>query len=203
MRGFFDRGNDGPGIGVYRVLSPEEDRKRAWDRSERPLPLWQWQEVQEVLPESRSGLGRRTSLPAVEDDVDRASNAVLALLRQGSLDEAEQAALALSRDYPEVNDGFDRLGMVCEARGEPARAAEMYQCALDFTLDQDGHDEELRDNDNYYRETIALGSEPSPPSERGTSACPGRGSLQAGLFATVNGSRNRREPTAPTPYALT
>jgi tetratricopeptide (TPR) repeat protein len=61
-----------------------------------------------------------------EDDLDRASNSVVDLIKEGRLDEAEQAAQRLLRDYPEVHDGFERLGMVYEARGDRGRAVEMY-----------------------------------------------------------------------------
>ena len=89
---------------------------------------------------------------AAEDDLDRASNSVVDLLHEGRLDDAEQAALRLLADYPEVHDGFERLGMVYEARGDRVRAADMYQRALDFTLDKDGYDDEVRD---WYRSKLS------------------------------------------------
>ena len=52
-----------------------------------------------------------------EDPLDAASNAVIDLVKAGKLDEAEVAARALLASYPEVHDGWDRLGMVQEARG--------------------------------------------------------------------------------------
>jgi tetratricopeptide (TPR) repeat protein len=88
---------------------------------------------------------------AAEDDVDKASNAVVHLIDAGRLDEAEEAAHRLLHDYPEVHDGHERLGMVYEARGDMPRAIEMYQRALDFTLEHDGYDEEARD---WYREKL-------------------------------------------------
>ena len=66
------------------------------------------------------------------DDLTDASNAVLDLVRAGKLDEAEQAARDLLVRFPEVHDGYDRLGMVYEARGDHKQAAYYYQKVIDF-----------------------------------------------------------------------
>ena len=58
----------------------------------------------------------------------------------GRLDEAEAAAHALLRDYPDVIDGFDRLAMVYEARGDRVNAAAYYQKAADY----------IRHNADYF-----------------------------------------------------
>jgi tetratricopeptide (TPR) repeat protein len=63
-------------------------------------------------------------------ELDAASNAVVDLIDAGRLDEAEHAARRLLEDYPEVPDGHERLGMVYEARGDRARAAESYRAVL-------------------------------------------------------------------------
>jgi len=63
-------------------------------------------------------------------ELDAVSNAVVDLIHAGRLDEAEQAARRLLEDYPEVPDGHERLGMIYEARGERARAAESYREVL-------------------------------------------------------------------------
>jgi len=86
-----------------------------------------------------------------EDNLDRDSNKVIFLIREGKLDEAEAQAKQLLIDYPEVNDGYDRLAMVYEKRGDRAKAVEMYKKALDFILNDDGYEEETR---AYYREKI-------------------------------------------------
>ena len=86
-----------------------------------------------------------------EDNLDRDSNKVIFLIREGKLDEAEAQAKQLLVDYPEVNDGYDRLAMVYEKRGDRAKAVEMYKKALDFILNDDGYEEETRD---YYRKKI-------------------------------------------------
>ena len=67
-----------------------------------------------------------------DDDLTEASNAVLALIRAGKLDEAEVAARDLLVRYPEVADGWDRLGMVHEKRGENRQAADCYRKLIAF-----------------------------------------------------------------------
>src|SRR5262252_339814 len=66
------------------------------------------------------------------DDPTDASNAVLALIHDGKLDEAEAAARALLAQYPDVHDGWDRLGMVHEKRGENRQAADCYRKVVAF-----------------------------------------------------------------------
>jgi tetratricopeptide (TPR) repeat protein len=65
--------------------------------------------------------------------LDAASNAVVDLVHAGRLDEAEQAARELLVRYPEVHDGYDRLGMVHEARGQFHEAADCYRKVIEFT----------------------------------------------------------------------
>lgn len=78
-------------------------------------------------------------LSAADDDTDDdptdASNAILDLIRAGKLDEAETAARELQDRYPEIHDGWDRLGAVHEARGDRAQAIECYHRVIEF-LDQ-------------------------------------------------------------------
>ena len=66
------------------------------------------------------------------DELTNASNGVIALIRAGKIDEAEQAARDLLVRYPEVHDGYDRLGMVYEARGDHKQAAHCYRQVIDF-----------------------------------------------------------------------
>ena len=86
-------------------------------------------------------------LPWVMDDdhLDDDSNRVVYLIDAGKLDEAEAAANALLRDYPEVHDGLERLGMVYEARGDLKRAADYYRQTVAFMESHDGYDVELID----------------------------------------------------------
>src|SRR5262249_4511411 len=69
-------------------------------------------------------------LASFEDEIDEltaASNAVIDLRHAGKLDEAEQAARELIVRFPDVHDGYDRLGSVHEARGENQQAADCYR----------------------------------------------------------------------------
>jgi len=80
-----------------------------------------------------------------DDGLDDASNRVVELVHDGQLDEAEQAARDLLVRYPDVHDGFERLAMVYEARGDRTPAAEYYRKALAF----------MQDNaDNYDADAI-------------------------------------------------
>lgn len=74
-----------------------------------------------------------------DDPLDAASNAVVDLVHAGKLEEAEAAARDLLVSYPEVHDGWDRLGMVYEARGNGREAADCYRKVIDF----------LRQNPDY------------------------------------------------------
>jgi len=67
-----------------------------------------------------------------DDELTIASNAAADLVRAGKLDEAEQAARNLLTRFPEVHDGYDRLGMVHEARGENRQAADCYRRVIAF-----------------------------------------------------------------------
>jgi tetratricopeptide (TPR) repeat protein len=62
-----------------------------------------------------------------EDELTAASNAAVDLVHEGRLDEAEQAARDLIARFPDVHDGWDRLGMVHEARGKHRQAADCYR----------------------------------------------------------------------------
>ena len=65
------------------------------------------------------------------DELTEASNAVVDMVQAGNLDAAEQAAHDLLARFPDVHDGYDRLGMVCEARGDRRQAADYYRKAIE------------------------------------------------------------------------
>ena len=88
------------------------------------LPL---REAKAAIAAILSGAG-----DADEDELTIASNAAADLVRAGKLDEAEQAARDLQARFPEVHDGYDRLGMVHEARGENRQAADCYRKVIAF-----------------------------------------------------------------------
>jgi tetratricopeptide (TPR) repeat protein len=63
-------------------------------------------------------------------ELTTASNAAVDLVNAGKLEEAEAAARELIARYPEVHDGWDRLGMMYEAKGDNKAAADCYRKAL-------------------------------------------------------------------------
>ncbi len=67
-----------------------------------------------------------------DDELTRDSNAIVDLVHEGKLDEAEKAAREFLERYPEVHDGYDRLGMVYEARGDRKAAADCYRKVIEF-----------------------------------------------------------------------
>jgi tetratricopeptide (TPR) repeat protein len=91
-----------------------------------------------------------------------ASNAVVDLVHAGRLDEAERGARDLLVRYPDVHDGYDRLGMVYEARGQHKEAAGCYRKVIDFVAAHpDQYDPEVAET---FRRLIAkLDPSESPP----------------------------------------
>jgi tetratricopeptide (TPR) repeat protein len=93
-----------------------------------------------LLEESRADLLESQAL-------DAASNAVVDLVHAGRLDEAERAARELLVRYPEVHDGYDRLGMVYEARGQLREAADCYRKVIEFArANPEDYDPEFETN---------------------------------------------------------
>lgn len=81
-----------------------------------------------------------------EDELTTASNAVVDLVHASKLDEAEAAARDLLERFPEVHDGWDRLGMVHEARGENGQAADCYRKVIEFIREHpDDYDPDFKD----------------------------------------------------------
>jgi tetratricopeptide (TPR) repeat protein len=102
------------------------------------------------------------TLQALEHERELAddSNAVIALVKAGKLDEAEQAARELLVNYPEVHDGHDRLGMVYEARGQNREAADCYRKVIEFVRDHpDQYDPEFANT--FHRLVAKLDPQPT------------------------------------------
>lgn len=97
------------------------------------------QEYGEFHAATRAGV-----LDADDDALTRDSNAVLDLIKAGQLEKAEAAARALLEQYPQVHDGYTRLGKVFEARGDRAQAANWYRRSVQFMHENaDRHDPEF------------------------------------------------------------
>ena len=90
---------------------------------------------------------RRPSLASYvqeHDELTVASNVVVDMVQAGNLDAAEQAAHELLARFPDVHDGYDRLGMVCEARGDHRQAADCYRKAINVIRNHpDNYDPEF------------------------------------------------------------
>jgi tetratricopeptide (TPR) repeat protein len=84
-----------------------------------------------AVPARRPSLGSRLQEHDERGELTEASNAVVDMVQAGNLDAAEQAAHDLLARFPDVHDGYDRLGMVCEARGDHRQAADYYRKAID------------------------------------------------------------------------
>jgi tetratricopeptide (TPR) repeat protein len=96
----------------------------AADRAARPIQ-------QTAAPARRPSLGSFFQEHDERDELTEASNAVVDMVHAGDLDAAEQAAHDLLARFPDVHDGYDRLGMVYEARGNQRQAADYYRKVID------------------------------------------------------------------------
>ena len=72
------------------------------------------------------------------DELVIASNAVLALIDAGKLDEAEHAGHELLRRFPDAHDGYARLGLVHEVRGAHREAIDYYRKVIAFARKRPG-----------------------------------------------------------------
>jgi len=100
----------------------------------------------------------------IDDDLvqlTETSNAVIKMVRAGQLDEAELAANELLLRFPEVHDGYDRLGMVAEARGDNKLAADYYRKVIDFVR---AHTDQYESGfkDTFYRLIQKLDGDSGP-----------------------------------------
>jgi tetratricopeptide (TPR) repeat protein len=128
-----------------------EARARREDRAaERRLPV----------RELKVAIAARLAAHLDDDDtLTDESNAVLDLIRAGRLDEAEAAARALLARYPDVHDGWDRLGKVYEARGDNAQAVDCYRRVVAF-LDENPDYSEPAFKDSFVERIARL----APPA---------------------------------------
>jgi tetratricopeptide (TPR) repeat protein len=90
---------------------------------------------------------RLPDVPAsIAEELDAASNLPLDLIHAGKLDEAEAAARHLLERFPDLHDGYDRLGMVYEARGDKKQAAACYRKVVDLIRQHpDGYSSEFEE----------------------------------------------------------
>ena len=85
-------------------------------------------------------------------NIDAAARGVLALIDAGKLDDAEQAAQAMMSRWPDIHDGYDCFGMVCEARGNNREAADYYRKVIAMAHKEPSFYED--DFPEYYEKLI-------------------------------------------------
>ena len=99
-------------------------------------------EVRELRAEVAARMRMAEEADTYDDALNDASNVIVDLVTAGKLDEAEAASRALLARYPEVHDGWDRLGMVHEKRGNLREAADCYRKVLDFLREHPGYSDD-------------------------------------------------------------
>ena len=116
------------------------------------------------LPRDQESLAQRPDPPAptarspfppflaVDDNIDELSNSVLDLIKEGRLDEAEEACRQLEHEFPDAIDWIERTGSVHEARGETDKAIEYYRRCLQYIDDNPDDFEEA--SKDWYRRSI-------------------------------------------------
>jgi tetratricopeptide (TPR) repeat protein len=97
-----------------------------------------------------------------EDELTSASNAVVDLVHAGKLDEAEQGARDLLVRFPDVHYGYDRLGMVYEARGGDKQAADYYRQAIAFIREHPDQYDDPGLEAVFHRRVAKLDPPPAP-----------------------------------------
>jgi tetratricopeptide (TPR) repeat protein len=86
------------------------------------------------------------------------------LVNAGKLDEAENAARDLLERFPEVHDGYDRLAMVYEARGDKKQAAYYYRKVIEvIRAHAEDYDSEF---EAVFHKLVAELDPTTPPSDR-------------------------------------
>ena len=117
----------------YKLCCSSKDDAVAWATAEAKQAA-----AAERAKSLRHALDEELEAQAADEELDQASNAVVDLVDAGKLDEAEAAAKDLLVRFPEVYDGYDRLGMVAEARGNKKLAASYYRKVIEFTQQHPG-----------------------------------------------------------------
>ena len=74
------------------------------------------------------------------EELDSLSNSVIDLINSGDLDRAQKVCYELLERYPDQVDGFDRLAMVYEAKGNKKKALEYYYKVVGFMKSHPGFD---------------------------------------------------------------
>jgi tetratricopeptide (TPR) repeat protein len=85
------------------------------------------EEVENLAPATAAPVRTNHGLSdEMYNEMVAASNAAVHLIDAGKLDEAERAAHDLLERFPNVCDGYARLGLIHELRGDNRKAIECY-----------------------------------------------------------------------------
>jgi tetratricopeptide (TPR) repeat protein len=133
----------------YKRCCLEKDaasKRETLAASVKPASPWSWVRSPEISAQMREAVAVATGDDDDDDELETASNAAVDLVQAGKLDEAEKAARDLLQRFPDVHDGYDRLGMVYEARGQPKEAADCYRKVIEIIrANGDAYDQEFAD----------------------------------------------------------
>ena len=112
------------------------ERERLLTERERLLAERERLEMLRALPEARFA----EASAGEWEEVRRRSGAVLALIKAGSVEEAEATARQLVADFPDDTVAIERLGQVYEAKGQHQAAADEYRRGVArMDAEGDGH----------------------------------------------------------------
>jgi hypothetical protein len=75
--------------------------------------------------------------------MDKVEARIAELLKKGKFEQAEALAVQIADDHPDFPNGIERLADVFAARGDHAKAAELYEAASRFESDAFKPDAEL------------------------------------------------------------
>lgn len=133
----------------YKKCCLEKDQAAvARDTTPQPpsMPAW-----------TRLSQAERAQIAEEVQELDDLSNGALDHIKAGRYDEAEKLCEELLRQYPDVIDGHDRLGMMREAQGRFGEAADHYAKVLEIIEQHPGdYDAELLDMfRRHHEESLA------------------------------------------------
>ena len=132
----------------------------------------------------------------IADELADASNAVIDMIHAGNLDEAERAARQLLERFPKRHDGYDRLGMVYQARRDSRQAAECYRKVIALVQEHPGdYDPGF---EITYQKLVDKLDPPAIAAEVGPSAADCRGVL-ASVKASTPSARTLLDPGCDPP----
>ena len=93
-------------------------------------------------------MSKEQVIAEMEDEMkilDKLSNNSIKLISKGQLNEAESIAKKIMKQFPEMHDGFERMGMIYEERKNYAQAEIYYQKAAEVVKNNQGYEPNFGD----------------------------------------------------------